>query len=128
MKNSKIFIVLSVSLVLLASVKLYSKYEISAINREAKTPRSDLKILLYTKDTCKYCILAKELLDKNAIPYEVIELGNNRDLHQKMADQTGQNTVPYVYVNGEFIGGYKSLQELEESGKLYTVEQGAEFK
>ena len=128
MKNSKIFIVLAVSLVLLASVKLYSKYEISAINREAKTPRSDLKILLYTKDTCKYCILAKELLDKNAIPYEVIELGNNRDLHQKMADQTGQNTVPYVCVNGEFIGGYKSLQELEKSGKLYTVDQGAELK
>ena len=49
-------------------------------------------------------------------------------LHQKMADQTGQNTVPYVYVNGEFIGGYKSLKELEESGKLYIVEQGAEFK
>lgn len=128
MKNSKIFIVLAALLVLLASVKLYSKYELSIVNREAKTLKSNLKVLLYTKDTCKYCILAKELLDKNAIPYEVIELGNNRDLHQKMADQTGQNTVPYVYVNGEFIGGYKSLQELEKSGKLYIVEQGAELK
>ena len=128
MKNSKIFIVLAALLVLLASVKLYSKYELSIVNREAKTLKSNLKVLLYTKDTCKYCILAKELLDKNAIPYEVIELGNNRDLHQKMADQTGQNTVPYVCVNGEFIGGYKSLQELEKSGKLYTVEQGAELK
>ena len=128
MGNSKIFIVLAALLVLFASVKLYSNYDSSTVVREAKTPRSDLKVLLYTKDTCKYCILAKELLDKNAIPYEVIELGNNRDLHQKMADQTGQNTVPYVYVNGEFIGGYKSLQELEKSGKLYTVEQGAEFK
>ena len=119
MKNSKIFIVLAVSLVLLASVKLYSKYEISAINREAKRPRSDLKILLYTKDTCKYCILAKELLVKNSIPYEFIELSNNRELHQKIAYQTSQNTVPYVYINGEFIGGYKNLLELEESGKLY---------
>ena len=128
MKNSKIFIVLAALLVLLASVKLYSKYELSIVNREAKTLKSNLKVLLYTKDTCKYCILAKELLDKNAIPYEVIELGNNRDLHQKMADQTGQDTVPYVYVNGEFIGGYKSLQELEKSGKLYIVEQGAELK
>ena len=113
---------------LFASVKLYSNYDSSTVVREAKTPRSDLKVLLYTKDTCKYCILAKELLDKNTISYEVIELGNNRDLHQKMADQTGQNTVPYVYVNGEFIGGYKSLKELEESGKLYIVEQGAEPK
>jgi glutaredoxin 3 len=119
MGNSKVFIVLAMSLVLLASAKLYSKYEVSVVNKEAKTPRSDLKVLLYTKDTCKYCIFAKELLDKNTIPYELIELGNNRDLHQKMADQTGQNTVPYVYVNGEFIGGYKNLQELEESGKLY---------
>ncbi len=123
MGNSKIFIILAASLVLLASVKLYSNYNGSTVDRESKTPRSDLKVLLYTKDTCKYCILAKELLDKNAIPYEVIELTNNRDLHQKMADQTSQNTVPYVYINGEFIGGYKDLQELEESGKLYTEPQ-----
>ncbi len=125
MGNSKILIVLAALLVLFASAKLYSNYDTSTVNREAKTPRNDLKVLLYTKDTCKYCILAKELLDKNAIPYEAIELANNRDLHQKMADQTGQNTVPYVYINGEFIGGYKSLQELEKSGKLYIE---SEFK
>ena len=81
--------------------------------------------IFYTKDTCKYCIFAKDLLDKNSIPYEVIELSNNRELHQKIAYQTSQNTVPYVYINGEFIGGYKNLQELEESGKLYTE---SEFK
>ena len=125
MGNSKIFIVLAALLVLFASVKLYSNYDSSTVVREAKTPRSDLKVLLYTKDTCKYCILAKELLVKNSIPYEFIELSNNRELHQKIAYQTSQNTVPYVYINGEFIGGYKNLQELEESGKLYTE---SEFK
>ncbi len=125
MGNSKIFIVLVSLLVLFASVKLYSNYDSRIVVKEVKTPRSDLKVLLYTKDTCKYCIFAKDLLDKNSIPYEVIELSNNRELHQKIAYQTSQNTVPYVYINGEFIGGYKNLQELEESGKLYTE---SEFK
>lgn len=120
MGNSKIFIVLAALLVLFASAKLYSNYDSIIVVGEAKTPRNDLKVLLYTKDTCKYCIFAKDLLEKNSIPYEVIELSNNRELHQKIASQTSQNTVPYVYINGEFIGGYRDLQKLEESGKLHT--------
>ena len=55
MGNSKIFIVLAALLVLFASAKLYSNYDSSIVVREAKTPRSDLKVLLYTKDTCKVC-------------------------------------------------------------------------
>jgi glutaredoxin 3 len=120
MGNSKIFITLAILVILTASAKLYLNYNRAINNSETKTPRNDLKVLLYTKDMCRYCILAKELLDKNAIPYEAISLENNIDLHKKLANQTGQNTVPYVYINGEFIGGYNDLQQLEESGELYA--------
>jgi glutaredoxin len=45
-------------------------------------------------------------------------LTNNKYLIIKLVSQTGQNTVPYVFVNDEFIGGYQNLLELDKAGKL----------
>lgn len=80
--------------------------------------RTDMTVILYTKNGCIYCDLAKKLLKDKAIPYQAIELTNKQDLIIKLVNQTGQNTVPYVFINDKFIGGYKSLVELDEKGEL----------
>lgn len=81
-------------------------------------PRTDITVVLYTKNGCIYCDLAKKLLADRAITYQAIELTNKEDLIIKLVNQTGQNTVPYVFINDRFIGGYKHLVELDEKGKL----------
>ncbi|GAB4165675.1 MAG: hypothetical protein Tsb006_5170 [Rickettsiaceae bacterium] len=115
---NKSFVIFAILLILFASAKLYVSYNAMPPNDSSKPLRDDLQVIIYAKDACSYCILAKSLLDSRSIGYEVIDLTNNKDLHLKLAEKTGQNTVPYLYINGEFIGGYSDLQKLDELGKL----------
>ena len=77
-----------------------------------------MDIIIYSKSGCIFCIKTKELLEENQLHYKQVELSNNRDLHLKLAKQTGQTTVPYIFVNNEFIGGFQDLQNLIKRGKL----------
>lgn len=116
----KILTSCAVVLLILVGVNLYNYYrsENVVVSTPAKSIRTDIKVIIYSKDGCQYCILAKKLLHDKGIPYEVVELTSNRDVFIKLANQTGQNTVPYVFINGEFIGGYSDLLNLNETGKL----------
>lgn len=88
-------------------VYVYSVHESNSVEKDAQ--KIDAKIIIYSKAACGYCVLAKEFLDKKGILYEVVELTNNKDLFIKLSNQTGQNTVPYVFISGKFIGGYQDL-------------------
>lgn len=115
---SKIFIILAILLAVAAVVKLYIYRGSEGKVVVNETIRTDIKVMLYSKIGCRYCDLAKELLEDRGIPCEVIELTNKKDLLIKLVSQTGQNTVPYVFVNDEFIGGYQNLRTLDANGKL----------
>jgi len=115
---NKVFIALAILLVIVAAAKLYVYRESEGKSVVNEVTRTDIKVMLYSKIGCRYCDLAKELLEDRGIPYEVIELTNKKDLLIKLASQTEQNTVPYVFVNDEFIGGYQSLRTLDADGKL----------
>ena len=36
----------------------------------------------------------------------------------RLVGETKQNTVPYVFLRGEFIGGFNALNEVERLGQL----------
>lgn len=78
-------------------------------------------LVVYSKSSCGYCTKAKELLDKKNLRYTSIDLTWDKELHQKLIKETGQTTVPYVFVQGKLIGGYKDLLELVESGKIHKL-------
>jgi len=114
----KSFVAIAVLLVVLAAARLYVNYQ-SANEMALDIPlRTDIKVMLYSKTGCGYCVRAKELLREKGIPYEEVELTNKKDLIIKLVNQTGQNTVPYVFVNDEFIGGYHELRDRDEDGNL----------
>jgi len=115
--NKKLFIILA-ALIVLAGIGLYRHYSSAPTTPSSAPTRTDIKVVLYTKDGCRYCNLTKELLQDKGIPYELVELTGNKDIFIKLANQTGQNTVPYVFVNGQFVGGYQDLLHLSETGKL----------
>lgn len=121
MKNNifnKLLLILIGLLILLTSYTLYNRYNQVANHTSSMDKYKDMQVIIYTKELCSYCILAKNLLDSMAVKYEAIDLTNNRDLHVKLAEKTGQNTVPYIYIDNNFIGGYQDLQKLNRSGKI----------
>ena len=65
-------------------------------------------IQLYTTKTCPYCTNAKQLLKSYKIPFR------SRNINDKKWDdlikKTGQNSVPYVFINSELIGGFRELE------------------
>lgn len=114
----KISIIFAVVLVIAVAAKIYSNY-ISKTNAKAiKSLEQELDIVIYSKVGCIFCIKTKELLEEHQLHYKQIELSNNRDLHLKLAKKTGQTTVPYIFINNEFIGGFQDLQKLVKKEKL----------
>ena len=69
-------------------------------------------VLIYTFETCPYCIRAKRLLSKNNIEFKEIDITNDEDKLNELEKQTGVDTVPQIFVNGNFIGGCDDLYEL----------------
>ena len=70
--------------------------------------RDDRLTVIYGKSGCPYCTKAKEQLDLNGIPYEYIDLD---EINKTAADVTGRevSTVPQIYIEGRYIGGYDDL-------------------
>ena len=64
--------------------------------------------IIYGTNTCPYCALAKDELDLRNIPYEFINL---KEIGKTAKEVTGRDvkTVPQIYLNGEYIGGYDEL-------------------
>lgn len=79
-----------------------------------------MKVTIYTKSTCPYCHMAKDLLAQKGYVYTEIDyptLGDNE--RATLAQKTNHyRTVPQIFLGDEFIGGFSDLQALDNAGKL----------
>lgn len=114
--NSRVTVLLFVAFLLIVVMRAYKSYEKNTDVTE--NSGQQIKVLLYVKEGCKYCILAKKLLQENNIKFEAIEISNDPLLRQKLVNKTGQTTVPYVFIDDKFVGGYQDLLTLKHEGKL----------
>ena len=76
------------------------------------------RIRLYTTAWCGYCVRAKALLEERGLTYEEIRLDDDPSFRAQLLDLTGHWTVPQIVVDGEPIGGYVELRELDRRGLL----------
>jgi glutaredoxin len=60
------------------------------------------------------------VLEKNKVDYDFLDLEEpeHEALQTKLSLETRQHTVPYIYLRGQFIGGYNALAEVERLGQL----------
>ena len=76
-----------------------------------KLKQNPINIILYTKNNCKYCTVAKELLsNQTEFNVKVVNITDLPELHQRLIEKTGQKTVPYIFINTYFIGGSTDLE------------------
>jgi NADH-dependent peroxiredoxin subunit F len=66
------------------------------------------KVTVYSTQYCQYCRMAKAFLDKQKIPYESIDVGEDRAAAEKMIELSGQRGVPVIVVDDEVIVGFDS--------------------
>ncbi len=77
-----------------------------------------LDVTVFSREGCPYCVRAKGMLDDAGIPYE--ELVLNRDYSDRtLRAVAGIDSVPQVFINGDYVGGSDSLEDwLKEHHRL----------
>ena len=81
-----------------------------------------MKIVIYGKDRCKFCLMARQLLNSRGIAFEYFDVMQDESKIQMVREEwqkmNSPATVPAIWVNSKFIGGYNRLIEaLTEMGK-----------
>lgn len=75
-------------------------------------------IIIYSSLTCPYCDHAKDLLDQKGLKYNEINVDKDPNKLAEMIDRTGRRTVPQIFIDGKYIGGFDDLRNLSENGSL----------
>lgn len=76
------------------------------------------KVRIYTTPVCPYCVRAKRLLQKKGVAYEEIDVAGDDAAREQLAERTGLQTVPQIFIGDEHVGGSDDLHALEQAGKL----------
>jgi len=80
-------------------------------------------VKIYTTPYCSYCVRAKRLLERKAIPFEEIDVAGDDEARIALAERTGLRTVPQIFIGDEHVGGSDDLHALEAQGKLDALLQ-----
>jgi glutaredoxin len=79
-----------------------------------------IKAQIYGKKSCPWTGRAITLLERRKIDFDYVDLEEPE--HEArlpaLALETRQNTVPYIYLRGRFVGGFNALSEIERLGQL----------
>lgn len=78
-------------------------------------------VVLYVTEYCGFCRMAEGLLQRKSIPFEAVDVTHLSDARNWLIDQTGQRTVPQIFIKGQSIGGYSELSALDRAGKLMPM-------
>jgi len=73
---------------------------------------------MYRTRLCAYCLLAKRLVEKKGARVREIDVSFDREARARLREATRQRTVPQIFINGRWIGGYLDLLALERRGEL----------
>jgi len=68
-------------------------------------------ILIYGKDNCPYCDMAKQLCEREKQEHVYLKLGEDFDRLFLMEEFPGARTFPQINFHGDKIGGYTELVE-----------------
>ncbi len=75
-------------------------------------------VIVFSTDSCTFCVLAKSLLTKRGVPFEDLNLAEQPDLQRELAEVTGLDSFPQILVDGEFLGGLNELRAADKDGSL----------
>ena len=81
---------------------------------------SNSNVVVFSKPGCPFCAKTKDLFKSLNIAYDeksIAEDANNK-LFEEVNKQYNHETLPAVFVKGQFIGGNSDVQAKNEAGEL----------
>jgi glutaredoxin-like protein len=77
------------------------------INPQAKKPD---QVAIFTREGCSFCAKAKAILTEQG--YDYVEIPLQHQIRSKVVGAvTGEQTVPQVFINGQYIGNAEALEK-----------------
>jgi glutaredoxin len=87
-----------------------------------------VKAQVYGRKSCAWSGRAITILEKHKVDFDHVDLDDPEfeNLHTALVLETHQNTTPWIYLRGQFVGGYNALAEIERLGQLEFALMSAE--
>ena len=82
-------------------------------------------VTVYVSDWCPYCQRAKGLLAQKNVEFSEINIEDDAKLREEMIARSNRSTVPQIFIGDKHVGGCDDLFELDRSGELDRLIQGA---
>lgn len=68
-----------------------------------------MKAIVWSKTNCPYCVMAVNLLKNKNYEIEERKIGVDWTREQLLESVPMARTVPQIFLDGEYIGGYDNL-------------------
>lgn len=75
-------------------------------------------VTIYRTAYCPYCDMAEKLFDNLDVDYEEVDVTDDAETREELAERTGKQTVPQIFIGDQSVGGYDDVRELKASGEL----------
>lgn len=76
-----------------------------------------MKVTVYSKESCPYCVKAINLLNTTDLEYSELKLNLHFDREEILIRFPDAKTFPIITLDGMWIGGYDQLVEVVDEWK-----------
>ncbi len=77
-----------------------------------------MSIVMYLRQTCPFCVMAKRLLAEKGWEWTEIDIQADPERRAEMIERSGRYTVPQIFIGDKHIGGFDDLSVLDAEGRL----------
>ena len=69
-----------------------------------------MRAIVWSKDSCPYCVQAKALLSQKNIEFEERKIGDGYTKEDLLEAVPDARSVPQIFLDGEHVGGFTELR------------------
>ena len=69
------------------------------------------KAVVWSKDSCPFCLQAKALLESNGIEFEERNVSKDWTKDQLLAAVPNARTLPQIFLDDKLVGGFTELRK-----------------
>lgn len=79
------------------------------------------EVTVYTMNRCPFCLQLKLFLKRQGVEFTEINTSEHPEVLKMLQDETSFLTLPQVFVEDNFLGGYDNIIELHQKGKFKRI-------